>query len=325
MNSSAHPELEDRFLMPDGWSTERFVNEDTGRNLHYGFVFPGGDVRAAVVCLEGLREFTEKYYEIAHDMLERGYAFFVMDWFYQGRSGRFEKNSHKRHSDGFGADLSDLHCFIEGQVRGRSGEIPLVMIAHSMGGNLGIRYLLDHPGVFRAAAFSSPMFGIRVFRYLPYSFMEKFLKMLLSLGKCYVPGGTNWHGQGRGNPLTDMYSSDPVRNKVNNKWCEFDPELKVGSVTIKWLYEAVKSCRKLYKSGVIEKIEIPVVVGIAGRDLLVDSKKEVSVSERIPEVDILDLDNSLHEVMMEKDGIRGAFLKAFDDMIENKGICQGRP
>src|SRR5690606_1771248 len=144
-----------------------FVNTETGHTIHYGSVYPqrAEPPSAVIVCLGGLSEFAEKYYEVAHDMLDRGYAFWFIDWAYQGRSGRLPEFPHRRHSDGFEADVSDLHKLVADDTKPAAvhpdrGRIPMVMLAHSMGCNIGLQFLLKHPAYFDAAALSSPFLGI---------------------------------------------------------------------------------------------------------------------------------------------------------------------
>ena len=112
MNTIAkHPDLDDRFLEPEGWRWHHFTREN--RNLRFGSVFPQDSIPdAVVVCLPGLSEFAEKYFEVARTVTRHNMAFWVLDWMGQGKSGRYLKNPHKRHSHGFQKDIDDLHYFI---------------------------------------------------------------------------------------------------------------------------------------------------------------------------------------------------------------------
>lgn len=85
------PDLEDRFLPPAEWRWHIFKNAK-GRTLRFGSVFPENKVPEAVVIgLQGLGEFNEKYFELAHDLVKRGIAFWMMDWQGQGKSERHLK------------------------------------------------------------------------------------------------------------------------------------------------------------------------------------------------------------------------------------------
>ena len=150
VKKSELPDLEDRFLPPPGWRWHQFKNAK-GRSLRFGSVFPENRVpEAIVIALEGLSEFSEKYFEVAHDLLKMDCAFWVLDWQGQGKSQRHLKNPHKRHSSSFDEDVADLHFFIQEYVKHSAvhpdvGRIPLVMLGHSMGANIGLHYLHRHP------------------------------------------------------------------------------------------------------------------------------------------------------------------------------------
>src|ERR1035437_9489859 len=106
------PGLENRFSQPAGWRWDVFTDA-RGKNLRFGAVDPaGGDPAAVVIVLPGLSEFSEKYFEVARDMLRRNLAFRVLAWQGQGKSDRYLGNPHKRHTAGFDEDIADLHCLI---------------------------------------------------------------------------------------------------------------------------------------------------------------------------------------------------------------------
>lgn len=314
------PDLEPRFLPPPGWRWHVFTNQQ-GRSIRFGFAAPP-EPRGLVVALPGLGEFCEKYFETAHDVLDRGLAFCVLDWQGQGLSSRFLPNRQKRHSGGFGADIEDLNIlvcdYLHSAVTPAPGKrLPAIMLAHSMGGNIGLRYLAAYPGFFDAAAFSAPMIRIRALRGMPKSFSRNLTGFLRhTMGRSYAFGATDWHPMHRPPPPLNTVSSDPERARVHNIWCLSDPRLQVGGVTFGWLHEANRSCAVLGGKGVLESIDIPCLVAVPGRDFLVDPMAARQAADRLPRGRLLDLPGCLHETLMERDVFRGAFLKAFDDLLK---------
>lgn len=321
MDQLPAPDLEDRFLQPKGWRWHSF--ERAGRKIRFGSVFPEDSVPdAIIVCLQGVREFTEKYYETARWCLDHNFAFWMPDWAGQGKSSRFLKNTQKRHSHGFDADIEDLHYFILEYVKHSSvhpdkGRIPMAMLAHSMGANIGMRFLHKHPDLFECAAFTAPMIGIKVFEHLPQSLA------LMAAGVCnavagssYVPGGNDWNKRKEYARL----SFDPVRKNVHHAWCEHDTDLQSGDVTFRWLYEAQKSCMRLQSSTVYKNISTPCLFGLPDQEDLVDNKKANIVINGIPHAKSVTYASSAHEVLMEKDEIRADFLKHFYSFVEENII-----
>lgn len=320
--------LPERFLAPKGWRTGFFVNNETGHRISYGSVFPqrAQPPTAIIVCLGGLSEFAEKYFEVAHDMLDRGYAFWFIEWQYQGRSGRMEPFPQRRHSDGFDTDVSDLHKFIADYVKPSAvhpdcGRIPLVMLAHSMGGNIGLNFLIQHPKFFDAAALSAPFLGIYDFKWPMRLLAAAIAPLLPFVGKKYVFQGTDWSETARTGDDNIIFSSDAVRNTVHRYWSLKDPQLRIGSVTFSWVIQALKSCASLTKPGALNAIKIPILIAVAGDDKIVDNQVLRAVASRLPQGRILEIDGSRHEILMEIDEYRDVFLKAFDKMMEEHKIA----
>lgn len=309
-----------RFLAPEGWRWHDFKNAD-GRTLRFGSVFPAGKPRAIVVVLPGLSEFCEKYFEVARDLLARDCAVWVLDWRGQGRSDRYLPNPHKRHSEGFDRDISDLDRWVRDYVRPSCGGSPMVMLAHSMGGNIGLRYLAGHPGIFRAAAFSAPMVGIRALRHLPRA-LASFLTRLFGeeLGPRYVPGGKDWAADGAAARARKLLTSDPERGAVHDFWMAREPALQIGAVTFGWLRAAYLSCLALQAPGIPEKIDIPCLLAVAGYEGLVDNRAIRRLAMRMRQARLLELPRARHEILMERDAYRDIFFGGLDALL-NKAFA----
>ncbi len=315
-----------RFQQPEGWRWHTFTNP-AGQKLRFGTVSPKSRIPdAVVVVLPGLSEFAEKYFELAHDLLDRNLSVWVMDWQGQGLSNRPLANRHKRHSSGFDNDLSDLHYFLVEYVKHASvhpdvGRIPMVMLAHSMGGNLGLRYLIEHPGMFCSAAFSAPMTGIAATKPLPLSVAVDISALLKEgFNMSYVFGGKDWSAAERDTPSKNIFSSDPVRSRIHNAWCLKNPDLQVGNVTFGWLHQALRSCAALQHTIKTKPIEIPCLFALAGHDKLVDNTSTRKLAQALPHAKILELPDSLHEILMERDSIRDAFLNTFATLLSDNKI-----
>lgn len=321
-------DLPERFLEPKGWRTHNFVNPNTGHKIHYGSAFPQTNTHpnAVIVCLGGLSEFSEKYFELAHDMLDRGYSFWFMDWSYQGRSNRLNENPHKRHSDGFDSDVSDLYMLIADYIKPSSvhptkGRTPLVLIAHSMGANIGLQFLAKHPKYFDAAALSAPFLGIYKFN-LGLKFISFLIRPFLPiLSKSYIFGGSDWTNDARKSNGNDIFSHDPIRDKIHNSWMLANPELQVGSPTFGWVIKALQSCKKTRNKSLIQSIKIPVVVALAGDDAIVDNIAAKSALSYLQKRKIITIDGAHHEILMEKDEYRHIFLNEFDKMMKENKIA----
>lgn len=326
-NSSPLPTLESRFLPPAGWRWHVFTTPQ-GRKIRFGAVAPESRIPDAVVIVApGLSEFGEKYFELAHDLLQRNLSLWVMDWQGQGLSDRYlESAPQKRHSAGFEEDVADFHYFIMEYVKHSAvhpdvGRIPLVLLGHSMGGHIGLRYLHAHPDTFVCAAFSAPMLGMHDVRMVPAP-LRPWITGLLNevMSTAYIFGGGDWKESARANPGHNIFSSDPVRDNVHNAWSLHNPRLQVGSPTFRWLHEAVKSCTFINQVSVLKEIKTPLMMAAAGRDVLVDNKAMRRAARILPHATLLELPEARHEILMEADPIRQRFLEAFEDLLDHTAV-----
>lgn len=319
--------LEERFRQPEGWRWHEFTRD--GRKIRFGAISPKDSIPdAVVVCLPGLGEFGEKYFETARDCLNLNLAFWVIDWMGQGRSGRYLKNPHKRHSTGFQADVDDLHYFIMEYIKHSSvhpdkGRIPMAMLAHSMGANIGLHYLSQHPGIFECAAFTAPLFGVKKFAGLPGWVALAATGLMRALaGQAYLRqhGGGDWDPATRPAEGPEAMSSDPKRAGIHMKWLESDPALRIGNITYGWLHHALVSCLRIENREFLHPITTPCLIALAGNEPLVDNEKTRKIANALTKAEILNLPEARHEILMERDEIRNRFLEGFYGLIKENII-----
>ena len=136
---------------------------------------------------------------------------------------------------------------------------------------------------------SAPMLGIYALKKIPTFLSLAMIRLALETREnMYVPGGSDYKPGRTLKGLPELFSSDEERAKIHDAWMEFDPDLQVGSVTYKWLYHAVRSCKSL-----IEK-----------------------ACRSLKHVTHIHLQGAKHEILMERDEIRDEFLKSFDELIK---------
>lgn len=319
--ASNPPALAPQFHQPDGWRWGSFKNQK-GRTLRFGAVTPkSGNPGAIVIGLQGLSEFTEKYFETARTLLDHNIGFWMMDWQGHGKSDRPLKNPHKRHSNSFDNDVADLHFFLTHHVKPQAGNTPLVLLGHSMGGNIGLRFLERYPDMFACAAFSAPLVGISAIRNMP-GWLRRGLTRGLKefLNHAYVFGGGDWHPEIRGERGRALLSADPVRNRVQDEWCLHDPALQVGGVTFGWLAAAEASCARLQKSKTLKTLPTPCLFSLAGEEHLVDNDAARRLAKTMKNARLLELPGSRHEILMERDDIRNRFFETFFTLLQENNI-----
>jgi len=313
------PNLEPQFCQPEGWRWHGFERKK-GRYVRFGTVSPKNSIPdAVVVCLPGVREFSEKYFELAQWCLDHNLAFWVMDWVGQGKSTRLIKsNPQKRHSHGFDEDVKDLRYFVREYIKHSSvhpdkGRIPLAMIGHSTGANIGLHYLSSSAEGFECACFNAPLFGLKNFGKIP-QFLGLAMASLYCFfaGSRYVPKGNDWEKRTEYTNLT----SDEKRRAIEHLWAEHVPELRCGDVTYRWIYEAQRSCMHL--KNVMKKTppDIPCLFSIPEKGTLIDNALAQEIIGYIPKAKAINYPGGRHETIMENDEIRDNFLGHFYGLVK---------
>lgn len=303
-----------RFQEPASFKWGHFTNAD-GASIRYGSLQPEGTPKGTIVLTSGFREATEKYFEVIRDMAEQGYAVWMMDWRGQGGSDRYIKdNPQKMYSEGYDKSIADLHQFATGVVKKSDG--PLIMMSHSMGGHIGLRYLKEHDGVFDSAVFTAPMLDI-----VTPGYPRKVVQLLTKAARVgrflgdYVPTAGDWHLE----PFeTNKLTSDPERYMVLPAIYKEKPELIMGEPTYGWLLHTLVSIDALQKEDYLKSIKTPVLIGVAGKDEVVSIAAEDRACKLIPNCIRVDVPEAKHEIWMERDSMRGPWIKRVFEFLDER-------
>lgn len=298
---------EKRFQPPSGWRWGYFTNAD-GARLRYGRAVPEAPA-ATVVLVPGFCECGEKYFEVVHDLLARNLAVWELDWRGQGGSERYFPGLQRPYAAGYARDVGDLHQFVSEIVERAPGS-PLALFGHSMGGNIALRYLHDHPGIFACAALAAPMLGLKT--PVPGTVAEGIVRCAIRLGHGarYVPGWGDWHPGCVDRPKG--LSSDPVRDSLQNFWFMEQPELRVGGTTFRWLDEAFRSVAIVREPDYLRAIATPVLMASPKIEWLVEPEAQVRAAALLPRCTLVEYPEARHELWMERDALRDRWLAAID-------------
>ncbi|MCL1038755.1 alpha/beta fold hydrolase [Shewanella submarina] len=255
------------------------------------------DSDKAVVISNGRVESFLKYQELIFDLYQQGYSVYALDHRGQGLSGRMTANPHKGHVSQFDDYIEDLHSFINAQVKPAKHQ-SLYLLGHSMGGCIGTLYLQKHPETFKAAAFSAPMYGIK----LPapkglIRWLANALDKLSGDEPWYVLGGTDYKCQPfEGNELTQSEG----RYGVYRTLYQSQPEIQLGSPTNHWLVQALDACDRAIEAA--RNSRVPILVLQAEDDTIVDNAAQDAAVGGLCEK--LLIPGARHEIFIETDARR---------------------
>ncbi|MCE9507875.1 MAG: alpha/beta hydrolase [Alphaproteobacteria bacterium] len=308
--------LPEKFKEPTGFQWGNFTNTQ-GANIRYGSLQPEGAPKGTLVIVTGLREPVEKYFEVVREMVAKGFAVWVMDWRGQGGSDRYLKDApQKMHGAGYGEHIETLHQFAGTIVKKSAG--PLILLAHSMGAHIGLRYLKEHEGVFDSAVLTAPMLDVST------GVLAKPLaRKLVSFAKAggilekYMPGGGDWK-EGRDPFQGNAKTTDPERYEVLHEIFKSKPELTMGDPTYGWVHHAFESIDILNDEAYLKAIKTPILMQISGDEAIVDKTASERAAALIPNCTRVDMPTAKHEIWMERDELRNQWLSAAGTFLEGR-------
>jgi lysophospholipase len=296
------------WLAPD---RHAFLIRPDGALLRVTTWQPPDPCRGSIVMLGGRAEFIEKYaMEMAGELHQRGFALYAMDWRGQGLSSRSLPDRERGHIDSFATYQGDLDAFLEHVVLPAAPR-PILALGHSMGGHALLEHLAAHgpETPFASAILSAPMTGLcreaalRAVLMLMPERPQIDSRYFYGMGP-YAAGGRDFR--------TNILTRDERRYRFTEAWFDADPRLVLGGPTTGWLRQAARAMRALLLPGHLERIVVPVTIHSAGRDLLVDSTTHGAVASRISGGRLVSHPEARHEILMETDEIRAAFLADLD-------------
>jgi lysophospholipase len=297
---------------PAGTRFDHFTNAD-GAAIRYSRAEPAhGPVKGVAVLVPGFQETIERYYELMHDLTAEGYAVWAMDWRGQGGSERYNPKLPQRpNAQGYEHDAADLSQFLREVIRpderypGRGK----ALFAHSMGGNIALRYLHDYPGEVDSAVITAPMLKIRT-RAMPHWAARQLARVMdmVGLGERYLPGTGDWRERKLAKAGRELLSDRTIRQNLQDIFFRELEDKRLGGPTFAWLRAAMRSVMTLRQPEYLKEIKTPILLASAGEDYLVEPKAHERAAKHLPNVKLIRFPLSAHSIWMESDERRGELL-----------------
>lgn len=277
--------------------------------------WPGG-TKGTVLMFPGRTEYVEKYGRAAADMAARGYQTLAIDWRGQGLAQRAlpdPMTGHVGHFDEYQRDIAALMDLAGSLDLPR----PFHLLAHSMGGCIGLRALMNGLPV-ASAVFSAPMWGILLSASArPAAMALSSLSRFVGMAHRYAPstGPASYVADVpfAGNVLT----TDPEMFAWMKRQVTEHPELSLGGPSLGWLHATLRECARL---AMLRSPGIPAVCALGTAEKVVDPAP-IHLRMAAWPMGRLDLyPGAEHEVIMEGPEVRGQF---FDRAVELFGANSG--
>ena len=294
--------------IPDGGQVEGVKTKD-GVMLRAAYWRPmGAGNGKLIVVLQGRTEFIERYAETITELLKRGFHVVAFDWRGQGGSERLIANPRKGHVARFDDYGSDLTAILD-HVAVRFDGLQRMALAHSMGGAVLLRALLQKDTLFDRCVLSAPMIALSMVKQRKLAHIAANTLALMGFEHSYVPGGSDGATfPFEDNPLT----KDEHRHAIAAKIFTIAPDLAIGSPTIGWTSTSFNAMAELQQPSIAQRIKAPILIVAGPEDRITSTVHAKIFANNLPNGQFLAINGSEHEVLLEIDPIRHSFWQAFD-------------
>lgn len=263
----------------------------------------GASPRGSILFLPGRGDAYEKYLETLEQWHRAGWRVTASDWRGQAGSGRLGSDPVTGHVEDFAIWVDDLAYFWRRWVT--ETPAPHVIAAHSMGGHLVLRALVEQRIAPDAAVLSAPMTGMNG-PPLPLVLLHMAARLMCSIGDPTRPAW-KWSEKPGETPAAraDLLTHDPERYADEQWWRDHRRELVMGPGSWRWVERAYASWRLIEAPGTFEGVQVPVLIVSTSADKLVSHPANLDAARRLPKGELMALGaEAAHEVLREVDAVR---------------------
>ena len=308
--SAPYIELDD-YKAPKGINSY-FVKMNDGIKLRVcHWIKKGRETKGTILLQQGHNEFIEKYYETIQEFQDRGYSVIAFDWRGQGLSERTISFTERAFIKSFKRHDQDLKYIIENVIN-KYFQKPIIGIGHSMGGCLILSAFHDHPEIFKKGILSAPMLGFK---------NEKFLKAASSFMNIFRKETDYLFGSkpnmGKETPFDENdLTSDPIRYERIIKLVRKHPNIRLWGVTNAFAKAVNERLKVIRRKNWAEEINLNILIINNKNDRVVDANKIKDMKKRLNNSQIIEFNETEHEIFMEKDKSRKILWNKLDEFLE---------
>lgn len=253
-----------------------------------------------VLLFPGRTEYAEKYTHVAAALHQGGYATFAMDWRGQGLADRLIDNPMVGHVGAFTDYQRDVAAMLEA-AQDLNLPKPWFLIAHSMGGAIGLRAVMEGLPV-HACVFTGPMWGIVMSAPMrPAAWAISWASRMLGTSQGLAPGTRPdayvLIEPFKGNTLT----TDPDMYALMQDHMRAHPELSLGGPSLNWLHEALSDTLDLTRR---HSPALPCLTFLGTNERIVDSRRIQNRMANWSGGELVMVPGAEHEILMEGPGTR---------------------
>lgn len=260
----------------------------------------GDAVRGTVLLFPGRTEYVEKYGRAAADLAARGYDTLTVDWRGQGLADRLLADRRVGHVGQFTDYQKDVAAMVAA-ARALNVPRPYYLLAHSMGGCIGLRALMEGLPV-AACAFTGPMWGIQMATATrPAAWVLSWSGARLGLGHHLAPG-TKPETYVMAEPFdANTLTRDADMYAYMQRQMITHPQLSLGGPSLRWLNEALIEMAGLARR---PAPGVPCLTYVGTQERIVCPDRIAARMAGWPEGVLRQVQGGEHEVMMDTPATR---------------------
>lgn len=272
------------------------------------------NAQASVVVCHGFTESSQKFMEMIYYFHKHGYNVFALDHRGHGKSYREVADTSVTHINKFDDYVNDLNCYIEKVVRKKSGELPLYLYAHSMGGAIGIVYMMKYPKVFERALLTAPMVFPETAGVPPIA-TRMLAGFFCLIGKkrerVFLQSGFD--------PTPDFENSNATSRQrylyVNGLKAD-NVEYQNCSASYGWVKESMKIIKTILNKKECEKIKTKILLLQAEIDGSVKKEYQPVFVKMVDGAKIAEIKGSKHEIYLSPNNVLEEYLEKIFDFFD---------
>lgn len=251
--------------------------------------------KGTILLFPGRTEYIEKYGRTAEAFGKRGYAMLAIDWRGQGLADRLIDDRDSGYVEEFDDYQKDLAAVMEA-AEALDLPKPYYLIAHSMGGAIGLRAVMSGLPV-KAAVFSAPMWGILMSAVMrPTAWALSWASKKAGIGHKMAPGT-----KARTYVLAEPFEGNNLTHdedmwRYMQEQMRSYPDMALGGPSMHWLHEALGDMKELAAQ---PAPDLPCLTFLGDEEKIVDPAAIHTRMANWPRGELVTIEGAEHEVLME--------------------------
>ncbi|SFG18583.1 lysophospholipase [Novosphingobium sp. CF614] len=283
---------------------------------------PGDARRGSLLFMPGRGDAYEKWLETFDEWHDEGWWVTAADWRGQAYSGRLGRDALTGHIDDFATWANDYAALWADCAARTSG--PHVAVAHSMGGHIALRAVAQGKVRPDALVLSAPMLGLHP-SWLPSGLLHRVARAIARRGDPRRPA---WKGSEKPALVPHarnlLLTHDQSRYEDEEWWRRQRPAIRMGPASWGWIERALASIRLLEEPGLLEAVDMPVLLLATRADGLVSWPAIRRAAARLPKGELVVFGKECrHEILREADPVRDRAMDSIREFLNRVAPARG--